>query len=281
MQSWYIPEPNPDPRRPSLLVYSSCHAYGIIRYLKEHRPDIRGKYNVSAILIHLAAEDPNVRNSKEFIRAFKGADFLINHPLEAGKWKGMRPHEIGLKPSCISVAMESPQASCFWPVVDGVMLGELPVKALLGQGADCEEIIRKFDAATLECYFPERFAADITRMRERDSAADLKCAEFVYQHYRATKMFFTQNHPTMPVLAWITDQFLSRIGHALMGESHALSLPLDTMPGENHYPETAYEWEAYRLQFARRYEWNMGGVTHYHQIIKRICARQTGVGTSQ
>lgn len=270
---WLIPEPNPNPSRPTLLVYSSCHTHGILRYLNEHRADVRDRYNVSAILVHVAAEDPNARSSKAFIKAFREADFLLNHPLVDEKWRGMRADEIGLKNSCLGITMESPQMSCFWPVVEGPVLGELPVRSLLGQGANPGEVSAAFDSGKMDCYFAERFAADITRMRERDARSDLKSAEFIYSHHRDTKMFFTENHPTMPVLAWMTDQFLAKLGHASKSEEEILSLPLDTMHGENHFPETAYEWEHYRLKYPRRYEGNMGGAEHYHQIINRIASK--------
>lgn len=269
---WLIPEPNPNLSLPILLVYSSCHAHGILRYLNEHRPEVRAQYNVSAILIHVAAEDPNARRDPLLIKTFREADFLLDHPLASEKWAGMRSQDIGLKSTCGAFAMESPQASCFWPFVRGPVLGELPARAMLDTGAEAEEIIRAFDAGEMECYFAERFAADLVRMSERDAKSDLKVAQFVHSHYRNVKMFFTQNHPTMPVLAWMMDQFLSKLGHPSLGEEVSLALPLDTMPGENHYPETAYEWDHYGLTYPRKYERNMGGREHYHQIIKEIAA---------
>ncbi len=276
--NWLITEPNPGPRRRNLLIYSSCHAWGILRYLNQHRPDIRAQYNVSAILIHLAAEDPGARNSPEFIRAVHEADFLLHHPLATEKWEGMRPDEIGLKNSCVAVTMESPQASCFWPVVHGPLLGELPVRTLLGKGAEETEIIRLFDSGEMKCYFADRFTSDMARMRERDARSDLKAAEFIANHFRNTKMFFTENHPTMPVLGWMTDQFLARLGHPSQGEEAALALPLDTMEGWNHFPETEYEWEHYGLDYPRKYESYMGGKDHYHRIIKVLCESKLAGG---
>jgi hypothetical protein len=270
---WLIPEPSPDPRKPNLLVYSSCHAFGILRYFNEHRPEIRQQYNVSAILIHVAMEDLNARLSNRLIQSFCEADALLYHPLIDAKWDGWRAEQQLLKPSCVRVSMESPQASCFWPFVEGPILGEMPVQVMCGSGASATEIKATFDSGAMQCYFRERFSADTERMSRREVHSDAKSANFVAKNYTRVKMFFTENHPTMPVLGWMTDQFLARLGHPMMGEEHALGLPPDTLPGENHFPETSYEWDYYGFSYPRRYEANMGGMKHYHAVIDRICAR--------
>lgn len=267
---WLIPEPAPDPHRQNLLVYSSCHTTGILRYLRQHRPEVACHYNITGVVIHLAAEDPTARDSAPFLDAFHQADFLLHHPLASEKWGRMRAEDIGLRPSCLRVAMESPQLSCAWPFARGS--GELPIQRMLSEGKHESDIRRAFDSGEMEMYFPERYVADIERMYRREETSDLKAAAFVEEHWKDQKMFFTENHPTMAVLGYMTDQFLARMGHVAKGAAHALALPLATMEGDNHFPETRYEWEAYQFRYSRQYERNLGGSLHYHRIIEAACA---------
>lgn len=280
MSDWFIPEPAPDPSRPSLLVYSSCHTHGILRYLNEHRPDIRARYNVSAVVIHLAFEaGESARTDPRFCEAFHTADFLINHPLAADKWAGWRADEIGLKGSCLSLTMESPQMSCFWPFLHRSVEG--PVVTLLERGLRIPEIQRTFDRGDMDMQFAERYAVALSRSRARDAQADLKGADFVDAHKATTKMFFTENHPTMPVLGYMVDQFLHHLGHPLLGAGHALSLPLVTDAGDSHYPETRYEWAHYGFNYRREYQRNMGGPHFYHRHIQAIADEWMARGKSR
>lgn len=268
MSKWLIPEPNPDKHKPNLLVYSSCHTHGILRYLNHCRPE-RYRYNLTAIIIHEAFE-ANAVDLPEFRHPFHVADFLLHHPLTHGpKWEAYKAETIGLRPSCLRVTMESPQLACAWPI--SRYSGELPVRRLLEAGQRAPEIKRRFDNGQLDCCFAERYAADIARMYVRDEHTDLKAAAFVEEHWRDQKMFFTENHPTLPVLGFMVDQFLHRLGHPLLGAGHALALPLPTEPGDNYYPETGYEWDYYKFRYPLRFGRTMGGTVHYHRIIDAIC----------
>ena len=268
--SYLIPEPHPNPHRPNLLVYSSCHTHGIMRYLNEHRPEVRGQYNLSAAIVHIALDSKVALQDRRFMDAFHNADFLLYHPLHHEKWKGLRPDEIGLKPSCLRVSMESPQFSAAWPL-HSVGTGEMPVRHMVKMGFEEGEIIRAFDSGGLDPMFDVRFKEDCERMRERDLGTDLKGSDFVEFYFKKQKMFFTPNHPTMPVLGFMVDQFLGKLGHPEKGALHALGLPLKTDEGDNHYPETRYEFNHYGFEYPRRYEHNMGGKEFYHREIARIC----------
>ncbi len=123
----------------------------------------------------------------------------------------------------------------------------------------------------MDCQFEKRFKHDAARMFERETSSDLLATRFVIDNFKRQKMFFTPNHPTMAVIGFMVDQFLNRLGHPLMGEEHALSLPLMTDVGENHYPETDYEFNHYGFQYPMRYADNMGGRKFYHSEIERIC----------
>lgn len=239
-----------------------------MRYLNEHRPEVRRQYNVTAIIVHLAAEDPSVLTNPAFTDPFHTADILLHHPLASQKWDGFRSEEIGLRPSCRRFAMESPQASCFWPFCKGV--AETPITRLLEIGWHAPEITRAFDAGLLDCHFAERWTADCARMMDRDKQSDLRAAEFVIEHHRDQKMFFTENHPTMAVLGYMVDQMLGKIGHVQQGAGAALALPLATDKGDNHFPETGYEWAHYGFNYPLRYTRNMGGSQHYHRIIQSV-----------
>ncbi len=266
--TWLFPEPAPDPHRPNLLVYSSCHTHGIVRYLNHIRPVERANYNLTAIVIHEAFE-ADALNLPEFQDPFHAADIILNHPLSHGpKWDAYKSEAVGLRPSCLRVTMESPQMASAWPICN--YSGEVPVVRLLEVGHRIPEIQRRFDAGQFDCCFAERHAADIARMYERDEHTDLKAAAFVEENWTRQKMFFTENHPTMPVLGFMVDQFLGMLGHKVLGAEHALALPLDTMEGDNHYPETDYEWQHYGFQYPQRFPKTMGGKQHYHRIIQRI-----------
>jgi len=269
--NYLISEPSPNPRRPNLLIYSSCHTYGILRYLNEHRPEVRSQYNVTAVVIHLAAKEGGALSDPRLRQAFHQADIVIDHPLASDKWAGFRSEDIGLKPGVTRIRMESPHFNSAWPFHSCNYESELPVRRMLLQCGDEESIRRAFDAGEMNCMFEERFEKDCLYLRGHEKHSDLKFADFVINNFKRQKMFLSPNHPTMAVFAHMMDQALFNLGHYKMGEQHALSLPLETDAGNNHYPETAYEFNYFGFQYPRNYEHNMGGKKFYHSEIARIC----------
>lgn len=267
--AWHIPEPNPHPSRPTLCVYSSCHAWIIAPYLTHCRPEIRALYNLEIIVIHLAREQATPAQLGAILER---SDFILGHPLRDSKWFGWRPRDFNLKANSILIEMESPQASCFFPVVQGAAEGELPVTRALECGDTEAEILTSFDQGQLGFWFDSRYYSDMTRMREREQGAHLKCADFIAAHHRTHKMFYTHNHPTMHVIGYMVDQFLGLIGHPVLGEAHALSLdPALGQGGQNHFPETEAEWAHYGFTYPAYWKHAMGGAAFYREQIRGIC----------
>lgn len=269
---WLFPELNPSPVKPNMLLYSSCHIFQMMGYMERVRPEVRAKYNVTYIAIHLALAGDK-KESPKFKEAIEAADVMLYHPLAGEKWDGYRISDFVLRKDCRHFTMESPQASCFFPVVQGT--AELPVKLLLDHGWDADRIVRHFDSGNMDFRWAERFWDDSKRMMRRDQFTDLKAAEFVIRNYQTAKMFFTHNHPTGHVIAYMMDQFIGLIGEESYGEAAALMGPVQLDVGENHYPETEYEWDHYQFKFPRRYEGNMRGMEFYREQIRAICATQS------
>lgn len=144
---------------------------------------------------------------------------------------------------------------------------------MIAAGMGQAEIIQVFDAGEVECNFNERLKIDLDGERRRETNWEIKYVDFIENNLRMVKLFFSPNHPAMAIIAHMTDQFLERLGHVRKGSSHALSLPPETMLGDNHFPETQYEFEHYRFWYPRRFEHNMGGRKFYHNEIARICGK--------
>ncbi len=267
---WLIPPENFDKRKPNLVVYSSCHTWSLVPYLRHGRPDVSGTYNIIGVVVHLAL-DQQAWLDPRFAKVFETADVILHHPLDSDRWDKLRVREFKLKPSCRLISMESPQISCCWPVLSG--LGESTVVACLNEGLNVDEIIRGFDAGDFRPDFASRFLLDQKRMRERDAEADIKSADFIFNYWQDVKMFSTINHPSFHVYVWMMDQLVGLLGFVRRGEEEALRVKTFAIEGDGHYPETEYEFQHYGFRYPRRYLTNMGGAGFYHREIRTIHER--------
>ncbi len=261
--------PNANPRKGNIVVYSSCHTWSIVPYLQS-REDVAGKYNVWGVVVHLA-KDQQAWLDPRFAKVFAEADVILHHPLDSDRWDRLRVKEFNLKLGCRLVSMESPQASCCWPVLSG--LGEHTVLALLAAGRTTEDIIHGFDENRFVPGLDSRFRMDKHRMEKRDAEVELKSADFVFKYWKDVKMFSTCNHPTFHVYVWMMDQFVGLLGFPRRGEEEALRVRDFAIEGDGHYPETHYEFEHYGFRYPMRLQNSMGGSAFYHREIRTIAER--------
>ena len=260
-------QPDPSPRKGNIVVYSSCHTWSLVPYLRGARIELANKYNVTGVVIHLA-RDQNAVADPRFAKIFEEADVILHHPLDSDRWDGLRVKEFKLKPTCQLFTMESPQASCWWPVL--FRLADWPAVNLLRQGASADDICRIYDSGKMKIDFKERLEVDAVRMHQRDLHVDVKSGDFVLKHWKNVKMFSTTNHPTYHVYVWMMDQFAGLLGFERRGEEEALGVRDFLIEGDGHYPETEYEWRHYGFTYNRRLGHCQGGNAFYHREIRKI-----------
>ena len=68
-----------------------------------------------------------------------------------------------------------------------------------------------------EAFLHENVAKNLRNLRTRETDLDIKIADFIEQHYRYKRLFFTFNHPTGHVLFFIVDDILRRLNLSPFG----------------------------------------------------------------
>jgi hypothetical protein len=105
--------------------------------------------------------------------------------------------------------------------------------------------------------------------------SDIGLSEFIARNFKTHKLFFTENHPTFSIVAWIGSRIMKLLGLVHEEEDHILLHSGDRLGTWNVWPETRYEFDHYGFQYPLRYAntqcW--GGVEWYHGQIAKICDR--------
>jgi len=232
------------------------------------------RYNLSMVLSHrLQLGRPDTNNSNVH-KAFAEADAIICNIL-SDKFQEFSTNVLfkNCKPDCNIVSFVPPCCACWWPVAP--YWGEEGVVWSMGLGISEEEMIKMFLNGSFYCEFPIRFKDQIDRLAFRERNRDVKISDFIKRHYKDFKMFFTINHPTFNLVAYIVDCCLAELGFKQLGEEHSLSLPVNHAGFGNHYPETDYEWDFYGFRYPKRYTNELGGPNvFYPHLIGEVITRR-------
>jgi len=261
------------PGQRTLLIYSSCYAEQLTTIFTK-LPEFNKAYHINAFLIHVAEQNglTDLAAHTSVRALFADADAVITNPW-GEKWgnKGLGRIAELTKPGTPVFKFLSPNFAAFWPIVPH--FGEHGVIHLWQQGATENDIIEAFDHGTFTPFLRDRFAGQIQRLRDREVAGDTRMADFVQNHHRTAKMWFTENHPGFHVMSWVASQLLALLGLPHLTEAQCLEQPHDGTGKWNAHPETDYEWRELGLTYPQRYRDEWGGSTYYHGVIREICTR--------
>lgn len=262
------------PSAPRILLYSSCVAKPLRDYLLS-RPQIANKYAVDVLLMHCLEQDGVADLAQsDYVRLIGSADVVAAN-FYSPKWKDLgleRLRELK-KASAPLITWPPPNFAAFWPVVEGY--GEEGVERMFRCGAKKEDILDAYDSMKFDPLFSERFPDQLDRLREIETKTDIKIADFCERNHRRVKLWFTSNHPTTNLVAWMGTQIGRALGLELDTEESCLDYAPDVTGDWNTFPETRYEFEHYRFEYPMRYARTQywGGPEWYRSVIAKICDR--------
>lgn len=255
--------------KPILLMYTSCHAEQFLSYLRQHRPDVLDKYHCVILFTHRLLLHRGFF-SLEFVHGvFKHADLVITNPMNP-KFEELStiPLLPLCKPDCKIATFVPPSVSSFWPVVE--VFGEEPIAKAILAGLTCEQTIGQFMTGKLDCLFDYRYQSQMERLKLREKDCDVAISGFIDNHLKTHKMFFTSNHPTFHLAAYIVEQLLHKLNLSMArGADWALSMPVNGAGFSNHHPETDYEWRHYGFTYPQRWEKEWGGAAKFYPEVIR------------
>lgn len=266
---WLLPEPEVKKGCPSLLLFTSCHAHQILHYLDHYRRDIRARFNVTAILIHVATNEPAASRDPRFVQAFQEADFVVYHPLRREKFGEFSTDALlaHCKPTCVKIGIPSPSISCFWPITE--YFGLEPVLALKRAGLTAEQVISCFENRSgFDPMFWPRWSQGVGRILLKEQSCDVKIADFVIRNQQRTKLWLTFNHPTYRLIAYMVEQCLARMDGEARDEDFVLQLPMNAYGFTHNFPETQYEWDYFGFTYPMTIRKDRGGPEWYRQLIR-------------
>jgi hypothetical protein len=269
-----IRQPGVD-RRPHLVVYSSCHGYQIRRYIHQHRTQVLDRYYVHIIYTHRLIMHRPLSVNPLIPAVFAMASAVMCNDLDKDyaelETAGLLRHAAATVPVATFVA---PNCACFIPVLDH--FGEEPVVEYIKAGVPVDTMVQMFLDGHWIARFDTRFTHQLHRLREREANNTGKISQFVRDHYQTHKMFFTENHPTYPLVAWIVEQCLPAFGIPSLGRDWCLSLPINGADMRNHIPETDYEFAYYGFKYPKQFTADFGGATRFFpDAIRRIYNKLT------
>lgn len=257
-----------------VLLYSSCVAAQLQDYLRSI-PWVVERFEIEAVLIHVLELDGIVDLRKCVdSKKFEEADYIFTNCFSPC-WVDLGLHRVNelRKPSSQLFTWPPPNFAAFWPIVE--YHGEHGVIEMLKKNYKTKEIIKAFKERRFEPFFAQRWVEQITRLQNREKDCDIKVAGFCERNQKQSKLWFTENHPTYNVIAWIGSQIIEKLGG--VGESEQSCVARDhAFNGTwNAWPETHYEFGHFEFEYPMRHintsHW--GGIEFYHGLITKIADR--------
>jgi hypothetical protein len=259
---------------PRILLYSSCVAKPIRDYLVS-LPSVGNRFAVDVLLMHCLEQD-GVKDlaQSQYRKMIENADIIAaNH--YSPKWADLGLHRLLelKKPTTPLITWPPPNLAALWPVVEGY--GEEAVIAMLNAGATPGDIMEAYDAMRFDPLFAFRWTDQILRLKEIETHCEVKISDFCERNHRSVKLWFTSNHATYNLVAWMGSQLATSFGVGGESEERCLSYPHDANGTWNTFPETRYEFDYYKFSYPMRYPrtdfW--GGKEWYKTVIIKICDR--------
>lgn len=263
--------------RKNLVLYTACPGVVIRHYIKTHRPDIYAEYSCHHLMSHAlslrSALEPAFQIPQIFPAVIRSADLLIYNPVDS-EVAALSDREVVrlAKPECRMASFGGPHHGCWWVICPS--FGEEAVVRDLKAGLTGEEIWQRLKGGTFDPMFAERFKTQMAFLKGYQHGTDVRMAEFIQDCYRDCKMFFTFNHSSVHLLAYITDECLGQMGFPRLGREHAVSIvKADECMIADVQPETHYEFEHFGFRYPMRWQDRQGGLEYYHQLISTIEAQ--------
>lgn len=239
------------------------------------KPEVSEHFAIDVILIHVLECDgvSDIADSP-YRNVFENASVIVTNCFSP-KWANLGLHRVHnlRREGCTVLTWVPPNFAALWPVVDS--FGEHGVLAMLKSGARCNDIIEAFKNGSFNPMFGVRMNEQIARLKSLETSCDIKVSDFVERNVKNTKLWFTENHPSYGIVAWIGAQLSKAIGNETDTVESCSSYCHDLLGDWNVWPETHYEFDhfgfSYPIRYATTPHW--GGEEWYHSLIRKICNR--------
>lgn len=195
----------------NILFYGNCQSQGLI-YCLERAFKANYEHFVNYEYIHEKKELP--------IDLIKKADVFIYQPTKAkhGIYSTDPNIENGicsyLSPNCKKISFPYIYNSAMWVFVpeNDTYKGMEPIIKLKREGHSVENIIDKFLKGEIDFEHEKRFNNCMSILREKESECDVKVVDFILRNIFFTRLFLTQNHPTIHLYNHCANQILPLLG---------------------------------------------------------------------
>ena len=198
---WFGIAPDWTPGKKLFVIYCACHSIPMIIFWKRWS-HLLSQYNWIAVFgYQLKAGLPDALGSM-FLNMFERADVVVYTPMfrnqEFDPFTLRKKYE---RPGHFWVGFHSPSFEALWPICLG--FGDEHIRELLRAGVSRDEIKRRISACTLDCHLPQRFTESVVRLRAKDDEVEIGFADFFLRRYKNHRMFFTHNHPSFSLVAYL------------------------------------------------------------------------------
>lgn len=246
-----------------VVGYGNCQIANVLRILACH-PEFAERYDVAGATILGNATMIEAQSPIPY-DVIAAADMLLYQPTadRHGPYATSKLLTY-CKPGCITVSFPYLYNYAFWevlvfPLGDSLVghsatryahLNHEPIARLKRQGLSFDAIHRKILARDMDWDFARRYTETQAILRTKEAECDVKVAAFIDAHFRDTLLFYTQNHPTTPLLAHVARQALQRLG--LDPSQLPADLPLpDYAPGDGApvFPIGWFAWKHFGFTF--------------------------------
>jgi hypothetical protein len=208
------------------------------------------------------------------LKVYHNADVVLGHTLVSDRYARLNAARIPGKIARKCVWFAPPNNSSFWPITDSHNSPELIKAAKAGKTRS--EVFKELSSGRFDCIFEERFEANRQWMKDRedechvDGLTECKIGmlDFILEHYRSVKLFFTYTHPTYNLISWLGSEFLKTIGFDGDSIDSVLAAAPDAYGTQGAFPETHYEFSHYRFTYPSRFPKERGGLEYYQEVIQ-------------
>lgn len=266
--------PGFDPHKKDCLVVSACHSIQLSHYFRM-RQDFMRDYNVHIIQSQSVWAHKMLHPVPAILsRAFAEADVILSHSFLDAEFDGLNHQHHPGKSSRRVVIFPPPNSGVWWPMCDTYSGVELRRPAAAGKSR--EEVWQSLANGTFDCCFDERTAIQKAYAEKRELDAEIKIQPFVERAFRDCKLWWTENHPTFHLIAWIGSELMRLLGYQQDTDAQIAAYNTEATGQWNAFPETHYEWAHYGFRYPLRWPNLEGGLEYYHRLILKSDAWPKG-----
>jgi len=198
-----------------IIFYTNCQSMGIIPNLQ---------LNMKNIEICRITNYSYINNKMNLpIQLLNDCDIFIYQPIDKrhGIYSTEKEQEQNilsyLKPNCLKISFPYIYNSGIWGITkdaidkdDGTECGNRNAIHNLKCNS-LEEVIEMYHKNNIDFNYELRFESSLEKLQEKEQKCDIKVSEFIKNNIKNHKLFFTQNHPTPYLFAFISNNILNKI----------------------------------------------------------------------